>query len=142
MRKKLKDELESRNTVQEYVCPNCNKRYLLPSIFFDYLSYFSFFSGEFENFGGVCSRYTALDALRLISLTDEYFHCERCDGILVAESAKIGNQELGDGDDRNRHNKVKDMLTKMEVCPLFICIFQSVFLTLSYYYVSFSFDFS
>lgn len=84
MRKKLKDELESRNTVQEYACPNCNKRY------------------------------TALDALRLISLTDEYFHCERCDGILVAESAKIGNQELGDGDDRNRHNKVKDLLTKME----------------------------
>ncbi|XP_004298107.1 PREDICTED: uncharacterized protein LOC101309926 [Fragaria vesca subsp. vesca] len=29
MRKKLKDELEDKNTVQEYVCPNCGKRFLL-----------------------------------------------------------------------------------------------------------------
>ncbi|PIN08346.1 Transcription initiation factor IIE, alpha subunit [Handroanthus impetiginosus] len=87
MKKKLKDELESKNTVQEYICPNCNKRY------------------------------TALDALRLISPNDEYFHCESCNGILVAESDKLAAQELGDGDDnasRRRHDKLKDMLTKME----------------------------
>lgn len=92
MRKKLKDELESKNTVQEYICPNCNKRY------------------------------TALDALRLISPQDEYFHCESCNGVLVAESDKLAAQELGDGDDnarRRRHENLKDMLTKMEVCPLY-----------------------
>ncbi|KAG8386963.1 hypothetical protein BUALT_Bualt03G0203300 [Buddleja alternifolia] len=87
MRKKLKDELESKNTVQEYICPNCSKRY------------------------------TALDALRLITTYDEYFHCESCNGVLVAESDKFAAQELGDGDDnarRRRHEKLKDMLTKME----------------------------
>lgn len=87
MKKKLKDELESKNTIQEYICPNCNRRY------------------------------TALDALRLISPHDEYFHCESCNGVLVAESDKLAAQELGDGDDnarRRRHEKLKDMLTKME----------------------------
>ncbi|KAK4437314.1 Transcription initiation factor IIE subunit alpha [Sesamum alatum] len=87
MKKKLKDELESKNTVQEYICPNCSKRY------------------------------TALDALRLISPYDEYFHCESCNGVLVAESDKLAAQELGDGDDnarRRRHENLKDMLTKME----------------------------
>ncbi|KAK6134876.1 hypothetical protein DH2020_031360 [Rehmannia glutinosa] len=87
MKKKLKDEIESKNTVQEYICPNCSKRY------------------------------TALDALRLISPYDEYFHCESCNGVLVAESDKLATQELGDGDDnarRCRHEKIKDMLTKME----------------------------
>lgn len=88
MKKKLKDELESKNTVQEYICPNCGKRY------------------------------TALDALRLISPYDEYFHCESCNGVLVAESDKFAPQELGDGDDnarRRRHENIKDMLSKMEV---------------------------
>ncbi|KAL1567643.1 transcription initiation factor IIE subunit alpha-like [Salvia divinorum] len=88
MRKKLKDELESKNTVQEYICPNCNKRY------------------------------NALDALRLIIPYDEYFHCESCNGILVAESDKLAAQEMGDGDDNariRRHDKLKDMLSKMEV---------------------------
>ncbi|KAL6554378.1 hypothetical protein OROMI_020051 [Orobanche minor] len=87
MKKKLKDELESKNTVQEYICPNCNKRY------------------------------TALDALQLISPYDEYFHCESCNGILVAESDKLAAEELGVGDDnasRRRHDKLKDMLKKME----------------------------
>ncbi|KAL6529795.1 hypothetical protein OROGR_015418 [Orobanche gracilis] len=87
MKKKLKDELESKNTVQEYICPNCNKRY------------------------------TALDALQLISPYDEYFHCESCNGILVAESDKLAAQELGVGDDnasKRRHDKLKDMLKKME----------------------------
>ncbi|XP_051125120.1 transcription initiation factor IIE subunit alpha-like [Andrographis paniculata] len=87
MKKKLKDELESKNTVQEYICPNCSKRY------------------------------TALDALRLVTPYDEYFHCESCNGILVAESDKFAAQELGDGDDnarRRRHEKLKDMLKTME----------------------------
>ncbi|XP_023006507.1 general transcription factor IIE subunit 1-like [Cucurbita maxima] len=89
MRKKLKDELEDKNTVQEYICPNCSRRY------------------------------TALDALRLISLEDEYFHCENCNGELVAESDKLAAaQGGGDGDDnarKRRHEKLKDMLQKMEV---------------------------
>ncbi|GER31603.1 transcription initiation factor IIE alpha subunit family protein [Striga asiatica] len=87
MKKKLKDEVESKNTVQEYVCPNCNKRY------------------------------NALDALRLISPYDEYFHCESCNGVLVAESDKFAAQEMGNGDDnasRRRNDKLKDMLRKME----------------------------
>lgn len=64
-------------------------------------------------------RYTALDALRLISPEDEYFHCESCNGELVAESDKLAAQEMGDGDDnarRRRREKVKDMLQNMEVC--------------------------
>ncbi|KAL7102372.1 hypothetical protein ACP275_08G116300 [Erythranthe tilingii] len=87
MKKKLKDEMDSKNTVQEYICPSCNKRY------------------------------TALDALRLISPYDEDFHCESCNGVLVAESDKLAAQEMGDGDDnasRRRHDKLKDMLSKME----------------------------
>uniref|UniRef100_A0A5B6Z2M8 HTH TFE/IIEalpha-type domain-containing protein n=1 Tax=Davidia involucrata TaxID=16924 RepID=A0A5B6Z2M8_DAVIN len=87
MRKKLKDELDNKNTVQEYICPNCAKRY------------------------------TALDALRLVSPDDEYFHCESCNGELVAESDKLAAQEMGDGDDnarRRRREKLKDMLQKME----------------------------
>ncbi|GAB4825217.1 hypothetical protein Ancab_008092 [Ancistrocladus abbreviatus] len=88
MKKKLKDELESKNTVQEYICPNCGKRY------------------------------NALDAARLVSTEDEYFHCESCNGELVAESDKLAAQELGDADDnarRRRREKLKDMLQKMEV---------------------------
>ncbi|KAL6182939.1 hypothetical protein ACLB2K_044351 [Fragaria x ananassa] len=88
MRKKLKDELEDKNTVQEYVCPNCGKRY------------------------------NALDALQLLSLEDEYFHCESCNGELVAESDKLASQEVGDGDSnarRQRREKLRDMLQNMEV---------------------------
>ncbi|KAG1354948.1 general transcription factor IIE subunit 1 [Cocos nucifera] len=87
MKKKLKDELDSRNTIQEYICPNCGKRY------------------------------SAFDALQLVSLTDEYFHCENCNGELVAESDKLAAEEMGDGDDnarRRRREKLKDMLQKME----------------------------
>lgn len=68
-------------------------------------------------------RYTALDALRLISPEDEYFHCENCDAELVAESDKLAAQEGGDGDDnarRRRREKLKDMLQKMEVYFLYI----------------------
>ncbi|KAK7840037.1 transcription initiation factor iie subunit alpha [Quercus suber] len=88
MKKKLKDELDNKNTVQEYICPNCGKRY------------------------------TALDALRLISMEDEFFHCESCNGELVAESDKLAAQEGGDGDDnarRRRREKLKDMLQNLEV---------------------------
>uniref|UniRef100_A0A2P2M1E6 General transcription factor IIE subunit 1 n=2 Tax=Rhizophora mucronata TaxID=61149 RepID=A0A2P2M1E6_RHIMU len=88
MKNKLKDELENKNTIQEYICPNCERRY------------------------------NALDALQLVSLEDEYFHCEKCNGELVAESDKLAAQEGGDGDDnarRRRREKLKDMLQKMEV---------------------------
>ncbi|KAF9608776.1 hypothetical protein IFM89_011397 [Coptis chinensis] len=100
MKKKLKDELGNRNTVQEYICPNCNRRY------------------------------TALDALRLISPNDEYFHCENCDTVLVAASDKLAADEIGDGDDNARSRrleKLKDILQKMDVHPnnSFICSFCS-----------------
>ena len=76
------------------------------------------------------SRYTALDALRLISPEDEYFHCESCNGELVAESDKLAAQEMGDGDDnarRRRREKLKDMLQKMEVCFFFLGVFYFLF---------------
>ncbi|KAJ8470502.1 hypothetical protein OPV22_024845 [Ensete ventricosum] len=87
MKKKIKDELDSRNTIQEYICPNCARRY------------------------------SAFDALQLVSMDDEYFHCENCNGELVAESDKLAAEEMGDGDDnarRRRREKLKDMLQKME----------------------------
>ncbi|KAJ7978827.1 General transcription factor IIE subunit 1 [Quillaja saponaria] len=87
MKKKLKDELENKNTIQEYTCANCRKRY------------------------------NALDALRLVSMEDEDFHCESCNGVLEIESDKLAAQE-GEGDDnarRRRREKLKDMLQKMEV---------------------------
>lgn len=88
MKKKLKDELDNRNTIQKYICPTCGRSY------------------------------SALDALRLISPNDEYFHCEKCNGELVAESDKLAAEEMGDGDDnarRRRREKLKDMLQKIEV---------------------------
>ncbi|KAL1824732.1 hypothetical protein ACET3Z_011510 [Daucus carota] len=87
MKKKIKDELDDRNTIQEYVCPNCKRRY------------------------------NALDALRLVSLEDEFFHCEHCNGELVEESDKLAAEEMGDGDDnarRRRREKFRDMLQKFE----------------------------
>lgn len=89
MKKKLKDELDNKNTVQEYVCPKCGKRY------------------------------NALDAIRLISFEDDSFHCESCDTELVAESDKLASQQdIGDGDDnarRRRREKLRDLLQKLEV---------------------------
>ncbi|WVZ59096.1 hypothetical protein U9M48_009295 [Paspalum notatum var. saurae] len=87
MKKKLKDELDSRNTIQHYICPSCNKRY------------------------------SAFDALQLVSFTDEYFHCEICNGELVAESDKLASEEMGDGDDnarKRRREKLKDMQQRIE----------------------------
>ncbi|MCL7030819.1 hypothetical protein MKW94_028236 [Papaver nudicaule] len=61
-----------------------------------------------------CNRkYDAFDALQLISPVGEGFHCERCNGELVAESDK----SAADGDDnarRRRREKSRDMLQKME----------------------------
>ncbi|CAL1380895.1 unnamed protein product [Linum trigynum] len=87
MRKKLKEDSEGKNTIQEYVCPNCGRRY------------------------------NALDALRLVSMEDESFHCENCNGELVAESDKLTIPEGGDGDDnarRRRREQIKHMLQKMD----------------------------
>ncbi|KAL6642976.1 hypothetical protein ACP70R_021157 [Stipagrostis hirtigluma subsp. patula] len=87
MKKKLKDELDSRNTIQHYICPSCNKRY------------------------------SAFDALQLVSYTDEYFHCETCNGELVAESDKLASEEMGDGDDnarKRRREKLKDMQQRLD----------------------------
>ncbi|WJX90177.1 hypothetical protein P8452_72103 [Trifolium repens] len=90
MKHKLKDELENKNSIQEYICTNCGKR---------------------------CN---ALDALRLLSYEDADFHCERCNRTLEVESAKLAAQEggdAGDGDEnarRRRREKLKDMLQKME----------------------------
>lgn len=88
MKKRLKDELEDRNTLQEYICPNCSRRY------------------------------SALDALQLISFTEDSFHCENCNSELVAESDKLAAEEKGDGEDngrRRRREKLKELLEKMEV---------------------------
>ncbi|CAJ2634900.1 unnamed protein product [Trifolium pratense] len=90
MKHKLKDELENKNTIQQYICPNCGKRY------------------------------TAFDAPRLLSRNGEDFDCESCDGKLDVESDKLAAQEGGDGDGdenarRRRREKLKDMLQKMEV---------------------------
>ncbi|KAK2411520.1 Transcription factor TFIIE, alpha subunit [Trifolium repens] len=91
MKHKLKDELENKNSIQEYICTNCGKRY------------------------------NALDAPRLLSFEDLDFHCERCNGTLEVESDKLAAQEggdAGDGDEnarRRRREKLKDMLQKMEV---------------------------
>ncbi|RYQ92578.1 hypothetical protein Ahy_B09g098805 isoform B [Arachis hypogaea] len=87
MKHKLKDELDNKNTVQEYICTTCGKRY------------------------------NALDALRLISFEDDDFHCESCNGKLEIESDKIAAQDGGDVDEnarRRRREKLKDMLQKLE----------------------------
>ncbi|KAL6182938.1 hypothetical protein ACLB2K_044350 [Fragaria x ananassa] len=77
LKKELKDELERKHTVEEYVCHNCRKRY------------------------------NALDALQLVSMEDEYFHCEIGNGILVAENGKLDSQNTTGRD-------CKAMLQNME----------------------------
>ncbi|KAJ8434301.1 hypothetical protein Cgig2_009276 [Carnegiea gigantea] len=87
MKKKIKVELDSKNTIQQYICSKCSKRY------------------------------TDLDAARLVSMEDEDFHCESCNGELVAESDKSAAQGLEDGDEnarRHRREKLKEMLQKIE----------------------------
>ncbi|KAI5059981.1 hypothetical protein GOP47_0024401 [Adiantum capillus-veneris] len=88
-KKKIKDELEDRNTVQHYLCPNSN----------------------------CARRYSALDAMLLVSPLDENFHCENCNAELVAESDKLAAEELGDGEDnarRRRREKLKDLYERLE----------------------------
>ncbi|CAM8936225.1 unnamed protein product [Rhodiola kirilowii] len=87
MRKKLKDEVDKKNTVQEYICPNCSKRY------------------------------SDFDAPRLISFETGCFHCENCNHELVKEADKFAVPEVGEGDDtaRRRHEKLNGMLERMNV---------------------------
>ncbi|CAM8936256.1 unnamed protein product [Rhodiola kirilowii] len=87
MRKKLKDEVDKKNTVQEYICPNCSKRY------------------------------SDFDAPRLISFVTGCFHCENCNHELVKEADKFAVPEVGEGDDtaRRRHEKLNGMLERMNV---------------------------
>ncbi|KAF6168942.1 hypothetical protein GIB67_038439 [Kingdonia uniflora] len=89
MKKKIKDELGDKHTIQEYVCPKCQRRY------------------------------TAFDAVRLVSPMDDCFRCENCNEELIADSEKFAAEETGDKDDaatrRRRRQKLEDMLEKMEV---------------------------
>ncbi|ESQ55308.1 hypothetical protein EUTSA_v10025149mg [Eutrema salsugineum] len=68
IKKKLKDEQEDKNTVQEYGCPKCQRKY------------------------------NALDALRLLSMEDDSFHCEKCNGELVVECKKLTSKDVVNGD--------------------------------------------
>ncbi|KAF9610551.1 hypothetical protein IFM89_023216 [Coptis chinensis] len=102
MRKKLKDELENRNTVQEYVCP-CQRRFVTHGL---ELSIFHIYIYLFIPIAHSCLvfRYTAFDALQLVSPDDESFRCESCRGELVAESDKFAAEE-GDIDDNARKRR-------------------------------------
>lgn len=94
--------MDSRDTIQHYICHSCNKRY------------------------------SAFDALQLVSYTDDYFHCETCNGELVAVSDKLASEETGDGEDnvrKCRSDKLKDMQQRIDVSiqfltPHFIYIIQ------------------
>lgn len=113
----LRTGIQFRNTYALIVGEGLNATCVIPMfhIFMVELIYIS-------NTPGLCNihifRYNALDALRLISPNDEFFHCEKCNSELVAESDKLAAEEMGDGDDnarRRRREKLKDMLQKMEV---------------------------
>ena len=68
-------------------------------------------------------RYSPFDALQLISYTDEYFHCENCNGELLAESDKLSSEEMGDGDDnarKRRREKLNDMQQRIDVSTNFL----------------------
>lgn len=97
---------------------------IIPNLFqYQYLLYASLILRDLNSF-----RYNALDALRLVSFEDDDFHCESCNGKLEVESDKFVAQEGGDGDEnarRRRHEKLKDMLQKMEVFYDFTMLFVS-----------------
>ncbi|CAL9226210.1 unnamed protein product, partial [Arabidopsis halleri] len=87
MKKKFKHELEDKDTVQEYGCPNCRRKY------------------------------SALDALRLLSMENDSFHCENCNDELVMECNKRTSQEVQvDGSDnaRRRRDHLKHLLQNMD----------------------------
>ncbi|KAH0941362.1 hypothetical protein HID58_000999 [Brassica napus] len=88
IKRKLKDELEDKYTLQKYGCPNCNRKY------------------------------SALDALRLISMEDDAFHCERCNGVLVVECNNLSSKEVVDGGD-NAKRRQRQRLQFAEVCLKF-----------------------
>ncbi|CAF2148550.1 unnamed protein product [Brassica napus] len=75
IKRKLKDELEDKYTLQKYGCPHCNRKY------------------------------SALDALRLISMEDDAFHCERCNSVLVVECDKLSFKEVVDGGDNAKRRQ-------------------------------------
>ncbi|GAA0148045.1 general transcription factor [Lithospermum erythrorhizon] len=87
MRKYLRDQLDDKNKIQEYLCSDCGKKY------------------------------NALDVSRLISMEDMNFHCERCNAELVAEMDNAGEGAgEGDDNARKRsREKYNDMLNRMEV---------------------------
>jgi transcription initiation factor TFIIE subunit alpha len=73
-------------------------------------------------------RYSAFDALQPISYTDEYFHCENCNGELIAESDKLASEEMGDGDDnarKRRREKLNDMQQRIDVSTNFLILWYS-----------------
>ncbi|KAL4182286.1 hypothetical protein AMTRI_Chr12g275210 [Amborella trichopoda] len=85
MKKKLKDDMEDKNTIQKYECPNCKQK-------------------DFS-----------LDALQLINMHDESFHCENCNAELVAESDKTAVEEMGDGDDNARQRMWEKLREELRV---------------------------
>ncbi|KAL0727512.1 hypothetical protein Bca4012_023605 [Brassica carinata] len=86
IKRKLKDELEDKYSLQKYCCPNCSRKY------------------------------SALDALRLISMEDDAFHCERCNGVLVVEcNNKLSSKEAVDGGDSAKIRQ-RQRLQFAEVC--------------------------
>jgi transcription initiation factor TFIIE subunit alpha len=92
MKKKLKDELDGNYMIQNYVCPNCERRY------------------------------SSLNALDLVSHIDNNFHCKHCNEELSQDFGDLAwGGRGGDGDNarRDRHAKLKDFLQRMEVAPFF-----------------------
>lgn len=60
-----------------------------------------------------------MDALRLVDMNDDNFHCEVCNGVLEVDTGKLAAQDSGESDDnarRRKRDKLEDLLKKMEVC--------------------------
>ena len=67
-------------------------------------------------------RYSAFDALQLVSDMDDYFHCEHCKGELRPESEKLTLDEIvcgGGNAIKHTHDKLKDMHQRMEVITFY-----------------------
>ncbi|KAL6641914.1 hypothetical protein ACP70R_020095 [Stipagrostis hirtigluma subsp. patula] len=63
MKKAVQDKLDTRNAIEEYICPVCQRRY------------------------------SALDASNLVSDTGDSFQCENCKGELVSQIGDFGTQK-------------------------------------------------